>query len=770
MQNKALTDFWKTISIILLSVLLFSGVSTYVILSIAIKEEKQTLLNNAQVLANLIGSVAAFDQIHSKEAIFNYDSDTATLQQVNNALNQLTATKDEYEYLIGTLDANEIDYISYSGLKPPYIPLNQKNIAIPMRLALAKNTGVVRGLDYKGDDTLAAFMPIKNTPWGLVVKHNYDTFAQPYYNAGMVVLILTSLLSTIIFIVVRFKELQYRKQMQAQETRFQQLVESTDDWVWELNEAGVYTYVSNQCQSLLGYTPAEIIGKTPFDFMPEKEAQLVRQDFEKISQQKEAFQNLSNTVIHKDGFLVHLLTSGAPYFDSRGHFLGYRGIDKDISEIKHHQQKIENLAYFDDLTKLSNREQILLRLEEEINFCSHHQTLSSLYYLDLDGFKDINDSLGHDFGDEVLIEIAKRLKQLTRNSDTVGRLGGDEFVIILRSAHIDKQQLHDDLLTLGQRIIQAINQPIILNDKSMHVGASIGVALIPEDGDNVHELLRHADSAMYESKQAGKNQLTFYHDQFQQAADRKMQFKSELIHAFEHHEFELFYQKQFDITGTQLKGLEALIRWHHPVKGYISPFDFLKYIEEFHLSERLDHWVVEQACKDIESTFSNHLEEDASVSINVTSDSFAQEAFSLFILECCTKYHVKPSMLSIEITEDSIVRNISETSSMINNMQKAGFKVYIDDFGTGYSSLSYLSKMNFTSIKIDKTFIQKINHHEPDRLICKLIVRLAQDLNKNVIAEGVETQEQLDFLHDLNVSCIQGFIYAKPIPLKELSF
>jgi len=290
---------------------------------------------------------------------------------------------------------------------------------------------------------------------------------------------------------------------------------------------------------------------------------------------------------------------------------------------------------------------------------------------------------------------------------------------------------------------------------------------MPQDGKDVGEILRHADAAMYQAKSAGKNQFYFYHEDLQLEADKKLTLKKEISQAFKQNEFELYYQRQTDITGNKTRGLEALIRWKHPEQGMVSPGYFLPFIEEFNLTAELDDWVIRRVCSDIEQhlqPYMSHL----SVSLNLTPEAFNKDDLLQQLARYIKAHRVEANQLTIEVTEGSLVQDLDNAHDVISALADLGCKIALDDFGTGYSCLSYLSKLEFDVIKIDRSFIQKLEINGTDQNICKLIIGLAEDLDKEVVAEGVENERQVAFLDSHNVNRIQGFIYSKPEPIAEV--
>lgn len=769
MISQLLNRFQSTLFFIALAIMLATLSSAYVLLNAASEQEKKTLLSDVQVFAKLIGNIAQFDREHNEKKTSNDQPDIATLEQVNNAFKSFTKSPDDYEYLVGTLEAGKITFLAFSAEKPPSIDESSLKTAVPMRKAINGEYGIIKALDYDDKRVFAAFAPIPHTQWGLVIKKDLLVYLTPFYHASGLVFLIKLILAIFIFFITFNREQSHRNQILKYSRQYQQLIETNYDWVWEVDKNGIYTYASPQIEKILGYKPQDILGKSPFELMPPKEAEKLKEIFEKIVQTKGDIRNIENINIHKNGQEVVLLTSGKPFFDPQGRLQGFRGVDKDITELKTQQAEIEKIAFHDPLTSLPNRPQMLKLIAETLTLHTESGIFSALLYLDIDGFKDINDAMGHDYGDEILIIISKRISNLLRHSDIVGRFGGDEFVILLRAKDDNLDQFIQDTHFLLNRIITEINNPIRLEDATYHLGVSIGIALVPQDGQTVDELVRHADTAMYQAKHNGKNQYYFYHQSLQKVADEKVHFKNELVNAFKNNEFELFYQTLHNVKNNKISGIEALIRWNHPLNGYISPIQFLPYITEFRLTEKLDRWVIQQTCQDIEYIFRPFLEENRiRININITPESFERDDFVEFLLETSLEKSISPTMISLEITEDSIVRNLHHTSETINLLSSAGFTIAIDDFGTGYSSLSYLSTLSFQTIKIDKSFIQKLDQSQADKQICKLIIGLAQELDKYIVAEGVENDTQLDFLKEMGVEIIQGYYFAKPVPVQEL--
>lgn len=763
--------FYQSLIALLFATIILAGAPLLYFLEVGIEQKKQTLLDNAILMGELVGRIEShnsafhrnYKQIHDQ-----IDSQEAVLRELQSAFEVLSKTSDSIEFLIGTYEEEHIHFIAYNKTAPPHVHIHDEHLAVPMRKALSKQRGTIIDTDYNGNKVFAAYVDIPNTDWGLVIKQDYQELSAPYYRAVYSALFVVVLIFAVMITVYYRSHQRQDLKIKFSEERFQHLVESSHDLVWEINKHGVYTYVSPQIKKLLGYDFKEVLGKTPFELMPRVEGNRLQKKYQELTKKPREINNFETVTLHKNGQTVHLLVSASPFFDQQGHFAGYRGIDRDITSLKEHEAEITQIAYFDSLTGLANREQIMNRLEEELEFCRRTGRYSVLMFMDLDGFKDINDSIGHDVGDEVLIEVARRLQGVLRSYDVAGRLGGDEFIALMRSTTAHFDVLLMDVETLLKRLLSAINKPIQVNDYQLQVGVSIGVALMPRDGDDVSELLRHADAAMYEAKNAGKNQYHFYHSRLQEEADRKLLLKNEINKAFLEDQFELYYHRQTDVSGQHTRGFEALIRWNHPSQGLLAPSQFLHVIEEFNLTTQLDEWVIDRVCFDIQTYLQPYIEH-FTVSINLTPMAFNKVNLLDYLLQKMAFYHVSAEQLTIEVTEGALIQDLERTHELITKLSDVGFNIALDDFGTGYSSLSYLSKLNFDTIKMDGSFMRNLFENEANQNICKLIISLANDLDKAVVAEGVETEAQLEFLSEMDVAFIQGYLYAKPASIQKVA-
>lgn len=511
MHSEFHKNFFKILLTVILPIVLVVAVFSLYLFDRLIDEKKKFLLEKSATMSGLIANVASFDRKFSIEKDFNKQSSAATIFQIQNTFQTLDERVLKLEYVIGEISDGKINFIAYSGnQKPASIKVENASMHLPMRKALLGEKGVGIGFDYNNQKVFASYSPIEGTKWGLVIKQPYSSHMKPLYKTAWMSSLALLIFMVILYLILQRYDAKTRKEIAFSEHRYQQLVESSDDFIWEVDANGVYTYASKQCENLLGYKSQEMIGKTPFDFMSPQEAKRVAAGFIKILSREEKITNLENVNLHKDGHEVCLLTNGSPFYDDRGRLSGYRGIDRDITPLKQKQKEIEYLAFYDALTGLANRQNISERISQEINYTQRNHIESALLFLDLDDFKIINDTEGHAHGDEVLKVVSKRILKSIRSFDIAGRIGGDEFVVLVRGTNEDDESTLMHLDSLIARVVDEINKPINLGKNMYHVGVSIGVAILPKDGDTLEEILSNADDAMYEAKHLGKNRVVFH--------------------------------------------------------------------------------------------------------------------------------------------------------------------------------------------------------------------------------------------------------------------
>jgi diguanylate cyclase (GGDEF)-like protein len=418
-------------------------------------------------------------------------------------------------------------------------------------------------------------------------------------------------------------------------------------------------------------------------------------------------------------------------------------------------------ANFDPLTGLPNRQLLKSRLDKQISAArlGHHS--GALLFLDLDRFKKINDVFGHSVGDAVLIQAANRISSEVRDGDMVARLGGDEFVVLLPNVRNEAI-----VRTTAERLLDRLGDAFTVRDIDHYVGASIGIVLFPGDGDSVETLLKNADAAMYRAKDAGRSRFEFFSQQLNDVSRRKINLERDLRRAFGEGKLEVRYQPQFDIPSGVIAGAEALLRWTHPVEGAISPAEFIPLAEDSGLIVDLGSWVIEKACEDLCDMLDRGIH-PGPVSVNVSARQLRHSGFHNTVMDPIRRFGIHPGYMQLEVTETAVAQNRDTAIELLETLRNEGVRVAIDDFGTGYSSLSYLQQMPFDVIKIDKSFVEKIGSSGASDNICRTVIRMADELGKRSIAEGVETREQLEFLRSSGCDSVQGFFYSKALRRDE---
>jgi diguanylate cyclase (GGDEF)-like protein/PAS domain S-box-containing protein len=565
-------------------------------------------------------------------------------------------------------------------------------------------------------------------------------------------------------VMLHARDLEFAHAMKAlrdNEERFRGLVETTSDWIWEVDAHGVYTYASPKVKDLLGYAPEEVIGQTPFAFMPPDEAQKLGRQFAEIVAARQPFERLENVNLCKDGRRVILETSGVPILDHDGGFRGYRGIDRDITERKRAEEHLAFIAYHDALTGLPNRLLLLDRLRQAMIEAARHERRVAAVCLDLKGFKNVNDTLGHETGDRVIRTVAERLSAGVRPGDTVARLGGDEFCVLL--ADIAQTE---DVAHVMQKIRGQLEQPLTAAGHTLHLTATLGISLYPADGADPETLLKNADIAMYRARERDEDYQYYAADMTVNAAER-LALENDLRQALARQELLLHYQPQVSLVSGVVTGVEALLRWRHPVHGMISPAKFIPLAEETGLILPIGEWVLRQACAQARAWA------DAGwplrMAVNLSARQFRQPGLDGLIRGILAETGLDPGRLDVELTESIIVHDPAAVTVILASIEKLGVQISIDDFGTGYSSLSYLKRFPLDVLKVDQSFVRDIATDPDDASIVRAVITLAHALGIQTIAEGVETREQLAFLRENHCDAMQGYYFSRPLPAEELT-
>ena len=524
-----------------------------------------------------------------------------------------------------------------------------------------------------------------------------------------------------------------------------------------VNGANVIEYANPAFKRITGYDPSEVIGRDcRFLHGPEGDQEGLTSIRRALSANAEASVVLRN--YRKDGALFWNQLFVAPVPNAQGHTTHHIGIINDVTDLINYQEQLEYQANHDTLTRLPNRNLLRERLKQAIEEARRRESEIAVVFMDLDGFKNVNDSLGHSVGDRLLAVIGERLARSARSSDTVARHGGDEFVMVL-------PDLTDEagLIAWMERTRATISEPIWLDDTELYVGCSMGASLFPQDGDDAESVLKKADLAMYRAKDLGRNTYQFYQPEMNASVGARLDLERRLRRGLRDGEFLLHYQPQVDMATGGIVGIEALVRWRDPEQGLVSPAAFIPVAEESGLIGPLSEWVLREACRQNKAWQDAGLP-PARVSVNLSARHFQQRDIATLVTSVLAETGLEPRYLELELTESAIMRNAEDAVMMLSELSALGIGIAIDDFGTGYSSLSYLKRFPVHRLKIDRSFVADIGSSGDDETITSAIIALAHSLELQVIAEGVETPAQHAFLRERDCDEMQGYLFSRPMP------
>ena len=597
---------------------------------------------------------------------------------------------------------------------------------------------------------------------------NPEALSRGSFLNNTIILILLSTLAFIIItsIVVIHLIKRLNNKLQRSNSRYQQMIESNQDLVWETDKEGKFRYVSPTVHNLLGYMPEEFLGHSHTNFMTRLDSETFQQTFNDFLSQRKPFQLLHKTFLHKNRKKITLQSSGTPIFTENGEFNGYHGFDRDISVQERDKEFIEHLAYHDQLTGLPNRKMIEKSLIQELSRSQRHKRFGALFFIDLDNFKRINDSLGHHVGDQLLQKVSARISKYIREEDSIGRLGGDEFILLIPELSDDEAVAREHATETAYKVLSLLSIPINVDQHILNIGGSIGIALFPGDGDEPDEIMRHADTAMYLAKNSGKNTFKFYQHYLQKQMERRISIEEKLHHSFEDNQLELYYQPQADLNTGKITAIEALLRWNHPEEGLLTPDQFIPVAEECGLILKLGDWVLEEACLQ-NNSWSRQGLCHVPVAINLSAIQFRQSNLKQTLINVLAKTQMPAELLEIELKESALMQDYNLAVDFLQLITASGGSVAIDDFGTGYSNLSVLKKMPVNKLKIDRSFVNDLENDENDQIICRTIISMARSMNLETTAEGIETPEQMKFLKDNGCTNMQGYLLSKPLPAGE---
>ncbi len=582
--------------------------------------------------------------------------------------------------------------------------------------------------------------------------------------AAVALILLALLFAGVVRLAQHDQALAAEREVQDQAARLAaRLVEEYEShgtgWFWQTDRSGNLTYLTEKVAREL-----TTLGVTP---LGERLVNIFRVDSSLVDTERTLTFHLSSRTSFSDYSVRPAFNttadrwwsiSGRPLLDDLGRFQGFIGSGSDLTEKRRADAEITRLALFDSLTGLANRQRMKLSLDQTLS-SAQGPTINGLFLLDLDRFKAVNDTLGHQIGDELLKQVAQRLQRTVGDLGLVGRIGGDEFQVLL-----PREGNHDRLSSLAQRIIEALSQPYFIHGASIAIGCSIGIAVAPENGSDSEILIRNADLALYAAKADGRGVHRFYRDEMLAGAQNRKRLEDDLRQALGNDQFHLAYQTVVSTKDARIVGYEALLRWNHPTRGAVSPADFIPVAEECGLIESIGEWVLRTACAE-----AANWPENVRVAVNVSPIQFANPALPAIVTSAIAASGIAPARLELEITEGVFLNEDASSDQMFKTLKGIGVRLALDDFGTGYSSLGYLKKAPFDKIKIDQSFVRgAIQPGNRNAAIIKAIVTLADTLGMETTAEGVEQQDEIGLIADLGCSHIQGFVYGRPARADEV--
>jgi diguanylate cyclase (GGDEF)-like protein/PAS domain S-box-containing protein len=587
--------------------------------------------------------------------------------------------------------------------------------------------------------------------------------------AGLVAALLftmVALLGTIevgrTFLTARFAEAAVAEKEEVVSLLLREFEENEADWLWEVDTARRLRSVSPRFAFALGRPQVEVEGMPLLELVAGRNWNTGQfpASLHDLAEKLKDRENFSNMLVQ-----VSILgeerwweLSGTPIRDDRGRFTGFRGVGSDVTEQRKSSEKIAYLARFDTLTQLPNRLQLTEALGEGLRYAEQWRTRCALLMVDLDRFKSVNDSLGHMTGDKLLAQVSARLKSLMGENQLCGRLGGDEFAIVIRDLH-----KADEINELAKRVIERLSEPYQVDQHTLYVGASVGSAMGPRDGKTVEELMRNADLALYRAKDAGGGEHCRFEPVLHASAEERRQLEVALRKALGRDEMELHYQPVVDSRSEKVVSFEALVRWNSADHGFVSPGKFIPLAEDTRLIVPIGKWVMRKACEEARN-WPDHVK----VNVNVSPEQLLEPGFHQEVVEALAVSGLRPERLEVEVTESIFLRDASVARNALEQVMALGCSVALDDFGTGYSSLGYIRKLRFSTIKVDRTFVQGAAQGSAESLaIINAVVAMAKSLDMTTTAEGVETAGEAELIRNLGCEKIQGYYFGRPMPSYE---
>lgn len=615
-------------------------------------------------------------------------------------------------------------------------------------------------------------IPLSRLPKGSIVLHRPSSFYaihkwQVWAGVGIIFTLFAFLIVLTMYLLLR-RRLEHS--LRSSEARYRGVVENVKEVIFQTDTAGKWTFLNPAWGEITGFSLAESLGKDCLQFVHSADRRKISALFRALVQGQNLDFRYKNRLGTKNGDYRWVEVFARPIRNDDQTIAGISGTLHDITprvqaerKLRVNQIRLHRLAHHDPLTDLPNRLLFHDRLQHAMVKARRENHPVALLFMDLDRFKMINDSLGHEAGDRVLREVASRLRSWVRQSDTVARLGGDEFVIVL-----EKVKGPADVAGIAQKILRNLPQAIFLEEQELFVTTSIGISLFPTDGLDVKGLMKCADVAMYRAKEQGRNAYQFYTPDMNANAHGVLQLESRLRKAIDRQQLVLHYQPQLELTSSRLVGMEALIRWRHPERGLIFPGEFIPLAEETGLIVPIGDWVLRTACAQARAWQENH-SRPLRVAVNISPRQFRQAGLSRTVEGILEESGLAPRFLELEITEGTVMDNPEEATRTMRELTSMGVNLAIDDFGSGYSSLGYLKRFPISKLKIDQTFVREIPSNPTDAAIAASVIALANSMDLQVVAEGIETREQWEFLREKGCDQGQGFYISRPFPAENFS-
>lgn len=594
-----------------------------------------------------------------------------------------------------------------------------------------------------------------------------------YVIGGALVILVLSVLVVALALQNR-RRLRAEQSLRASQARYQLLADNMSDVLWILNlEKGQWEYISPSVQTLFGYGVDEVMRRSIKEVMPpvgyaefQKRVALRMEAYLKQPDVTRTYTDVTE-MRRRDGVSVWIESATHYGRNERGE-LALMGVSRDVSQRLAAEREINKLAFFDVLTQLPNRKLLQDRIQQAIVGSSRNHHAGALLFIDLDHFKNLNDTKGHEVGDQLLRQVALRLMDCVRAGDTVARLGGDEFVVLLENLDEGRDKAATEARVIGEKILAAIRPVFHLGEIEYHITASIGVALFKRDSETVDELLKRADLAMYQAKSAGRDALRFFDPQMQSLVTTRAELEAALRKAIQARQFLLHFQPQVHADG-RIMGAEALVRWLHPERGLVSPAEFIPLAEDSGLILPLGQWVLEAACRQLVAWAHDPQASHLILAVNVSSRQFRHVEFVAQVLAVLKETGANPARLKLELTESLLLDDVEGTIVKMEQLKSQGVSFSLDDFGTGYSSLAYLKRLPLDQLKIDQSFVRDVLVDANDAAIARTVVALGQSLGLHVMAEGVETDGQRDFLASQGCLIYQGYLFSRPLPVEAFN-